>query len=102
MIRHIVMWKLKPEALGKPRAALATELKARLDALSAKIPQISRLEVGLNFSTRDVARDVVLDSDFTDRAALEAYATHPAHLEVVAFVKEIAEETRVVDYETLA
>lgn len=99
MVRHIVMWKLRDGALGKGRLELAQELKTRLEALVPLIPQIKRLEVGLNFSPRDVARDIVLDSDFADRAGLETYAAHPEHQKVVAFVKEVVEETRVVDYE---
>ncbi|MFT5587477.1 MAG: hypothetical protein ACI9VR_005087, partial [Cognaticolwellia sp.] len=33
-----------------------------------------------------------------DQAGLEAYAVHPVHLEVVAYIKANAEKSIVVDY----
>ena len=63
------------------------------------IPEIRRLEVGLNVKDSERAADVMLYSEFDSPADLAAYIQHPAHQEVVTFVREIAAETRVVDYE---
>lgn len=43
---------------------------------------LTHIEVGLDVSDVDYACDVVLVSEFTDSAALRAYATHPEHLRV--------------------
>ena len=102
MLKHIVMWKLKDQALGKDRAALALEMKARLEALRDSVPGVRALEVGLNVIDGETQRDVVLVSAFDDQAGLKAYAEHPRHLEVVEFVKQAAEERRAVDYEVPA
>jgi hypothetical protein len=35
---------------------------------------------------------------FEEQAALDVYATHPAHLEVVSVIKEVTTLSKVVDY----
>lgn len=98
MLKHIVMWKLKDQALGMDKAALGAELKRRLEALVGQVPSIRSFEVGLNVVPSDTARDVVLVSAFDDLAGLNAYVEHPAHQEVVAFVKQVVDERRAADY----
>jgi hypothetical protein len=98
MLKHIVMWKLKDEALGMGKAALAAELKSRLEALNGQVPSLRSLEVGLNVVPADTARDLVLVSTFDDREGLDAYSAHPAHQAVVDFVKQVVDERRACDY----
>jgi hypothetical protein len=43
---------------------------------------------------------VVLCAEFDDLEDLSAYSNHPAHQEVVAFIRNLVSETRVVDYGT--
>lgn len=97
MIKHIVMWRLDENAGDK--AANALELKRQLESLNGRIPGLLRLEVGVDFSKEGESSDVVLYSEFESRQALEAYQVHPAHAEVVPFVKSVRGERRVVDYE---
>ncbi len=99
MIKHIVMWRLKEKARGAAKEENTRAMKARLEALAQIIPEIRHLEVGLNVKDSERAADVVLYSEFDSPADLDAYIQHPAHQEVVTFVREIAAETRVVDYE---
>ncbi len=99
MIKHIVAWKLKDHAAGNDKRTNAIQLKARLEALRGKVPGLVTIEVGLNFNPADDASDVVLYSEFTDRAALDGYLNHPDHLALVPFAKEVRLERRVVDYE---
>lgn len=99
MIRHVVMWKVKDEALGLKKPELLAELKKRLLALVEVIPEINFFQVGLNVVTADTARDLVLISDFDDLEALQRYASHPEHQKVVEFVKQVTEERRAVDFE---
>lgn len=100
MITHIVQWKIQDEALGMDKSELMTKLKADLEALPAVIEEITSLQVGLNEVESDAASDVVLISTFPDWDALKRYQIHPAHQEVVAFVREIVSERRVVDFES--
>jgi hypothetical protein len=102
MIRHVVMWRLKDEALGMRRPELAAELKKRLESLIGKVPNILTFEVGLNEVPADTASDVCLVSTFEDLAGLKAYVDHPEHQKVVAFVKEVVAERRANDFSVMA
>ena len=99
MIKHIVMWTLKDEAAGGTKEQNAMKLKSSLEALVDVIDTLKSAEVGINFNPSPAAFDVVLYSEFDDRAGLEAYQKHPEHLKIVDFVGEIRSGRAVVDYE---
>ena len=96
MIKHIVMWRLKEEAAGATKEENALKLKERLEAL---VDVIHVAEVGINYNSSDAAFDVILYSEFDDKAGLESYQNHPEHLKIVDFVGEIRTDRAVVDYE---
>jgi quinol monooxygenase YgiN len=98
MVRHIVFWRLSGETAAEKRKA-GEEIKARLEALNGRIPGLRRLEVGLDFSQTEQSSDLALYSEFDSRAALDAYQTHPDHAAVVPFIRGLATERRLVDYE---
>ncbi len=100
MIKHIVVWRLKPEAHGRTAAQNAVAIKEKLEALRGRIPGMLRLEVGLDFSREETSGDVVLYSEFESRDALNAYQVHPEHEAVKGFILEARSERRLVDYET--
>ena len=80
-IRHIVMWRLRGETQVE-RAADRTKVKTQFEGLRGRIEGLTHIEIGMDVSDVDYACDVVLFSEFTDSAALAAYATHPEHLKV--------------------
>jgi len=57
------------------------------------------MEVGIDFNGSERAMDLSLISTFETKEGLDTYATHPAHLEVVDFIKEVTVASKVVDYE---
>jgi len=73
--------------------------KEMLESLVEKIEPLLSMEVGIDFNGSERAMDLSLISTFETRDGLKVYATHPAHLEVVAFIKEVTEASKVVDYE---
>jgi hypothetical protein len=97
MIVHIVTFKFKE----KNRDANLIQTKQMLENLLGAIPTLKSLDVGVNFSTEERAMDMSLVTLFETKEGLEAYANHPEHLKVVAFIKEVVEYTKVVDYERL-
>ena len=99
MIKHIVMWKLKEHAEGQDRLANAREMKRRLDECAQIVPGILAFEVTLAQPGLEATYDVVLYSEFEDRQALEAYATHPTHKAVVPFIGAVREARQCMDYE---
>ena len=99
MIKHIVIWKLKDEAEGADRLTNAREMKRRLDECANIVPGILKFEVTLAQPGLEATYDVVLYSEFEDKAALEAYATHPTHKALVPFIGAVREARQCMDYE---
>jgi len=95
VVVHIVMFRFKEAN----KAANIEKVKAMLEALPEKIPTLKSMEVGVDFLHSERSMDLVLTSTFDDREGLEAYRVHPAHVEVVEVIKQVSEESRVVDYE---
>ncbi|AVR96840.1 Dabb family protein [Pseudoduganella armeniaca] len=99
MIKHIVMWKLKDVAEGADRATNARKMKQLLEACADIVPGILKLEVGLATPGLEATYDVVLYSEFADRAALDAYQDHPQHVALKAFFVAVREGRQCMDYE---
>ena len=95
MIVHIVMFDFKEENKKENIA----KTKEMLEALVDKIDPLLSMEVGIDFNGSERAMDLSLISTFETKEDLSTYATHPAHLEVVAFIKEVTLASKVVDYE---
>lgn len=98
MIKHVVMWKFRPEAEGKTRKENALWMKERLESLVGVVPQIRALEVGVNMKESEMAYDAVLISLFDSEEDLAAYKVHPAHAEISNYCKKVRESRTVVDY----
>src|SRR4051794_32684647 len=96
-VRHVVMWHLKPEALGRSIDENAGSLAARLRELAA-VPGLESLEIGIDTRRRANSADVVMIGRFRDQDALEAYHGHPLHVAVKAFIDRIQERSTVVDF----
>lgn len=94
MVVHIVMFKFKKENMD----ANIQEVKTKLNALVALIPELKCLEVGIDFSRSERAFDLSLYSSFNSKEDLQAYAVHPEHLKVVELIKSVTLESKVVDY----
>ncbi|HEY8462856.1 MAG TPA: Dabb family protein [Bacillota bacterium] len=99
MVKHIVMWKLKEEAHGNPKAVNARLIKEKLEALNGKIPGLIHLEVGINFIGNAANYDVVLYSEFGSAVDLQNYQVHPEHQAIIPFINAARLERQAVDYE---
>ena len=93
MIKHIVFFKLEDNSEANKEA-----VKTRIMGMKGKIDVLKHIEVGVNFSPEERAFDLALVTDFETKEALQAYAIHPLHVEVVTFLKSINTVTKVVDY----
>ena len=81
MVKHVILWKLKEELSVEEKVAVKAGIKGGLEGLLGVVPGLLEIHVyteGLASSNADV----MLDSSFTDEAALKGYAVHPAHVEV--------------------
>ena len=99
MLKHIVMWKLKEQAEGADKLGNAREIKRRLDECANIVPGQLKFEVVLAQPGLEATYDVVLYSEFTDKAALDAYINHPTHKAVVPFIGAVREGRQCMDYE---
>jgi len=94
MIKHIVMWKMKEEN----RADNMRRMKKIIDELQFQIPEIKKIEAGINISGSPRAYDLVLYSEFDSEVDLENYRTHPDHKKAVNFINRVTLEAKAVDY----
>lgn len=94
MLTHIVCWKYKPETSESERA----DHVARLKALPNVIPNIASFHVGRDILHLERSFDTGLVAVYPDREALDFYTDHPAHQEVAALGKRIAERVVSVDF----
>ena len=99
MIKHIVAWRFKDEALGATKAENLVRAKAALEALRDLVPSVRHLEVGLDIGAAHDPWDIVIYSEFDDRAGLDAYQVHPEHVKVAELIGEMRELRAAVDYE---
>ena len=69
MIKHIVMWKLLPQAEGKSAAQNAQWMKSNLESLMGVVPELLSCEVGIN--VKEGNYDACLIATFDSLAAPE-------------------------------
>jgi len=99
MLTHIVMWQIKDHAEGADKATNLAKAKALLDGCANIVPGIVRFEVGTAQPGLECTYDLVLNSAFTDAAALAAYQNHPTHVALKPFMKAVVLARQCMDYE---
>jgi Stress responsive A/B Barrel Domain len=89
MIRHIVLFKLKPGLTwDDPRVEAAEEMAGEV---GRKVPSLRDWYVGRNFSTRPVAYDFVVIGLLDDEAGLEEYLVDPFHVAAIERWREVSD-----------
>ena len=81
MVKHIILWQLKDELSDAEKATVKAGIKEGLEGLVGKVPGLLEVHVNINGLPSSSA-DLMLDTTFTDAAALKGYSTHPAHVAV--------------------
>ena len=89
-MKHIVIWPMKDEVI----AAQKTEMKAALEGLMGKVPELRSIEVGIDEKNGTMS----LISEFDSAEDLAAYQVHPDHQAVVGIVKLLVAGRAVCDY----
>ena len=99
MIKHVILWKLKENFSAAEKETIKAGIKEGLESLKGVVPGLEEIVV----QTRGLASsnaDLMLDSTFTDEAALKNYATHSAHVEVAnSKVRPFTEVRLCLDFE---
>ncbi len=94
MIRHIVMFKIKDEF----RDEIPELVKSFLE-MKGRIEGMLDLEAGADFLKSERSYDLALITVFENRAAFDAYQTHPVHLPVKRRMHEVRSASAACDYE---
>lgn len=99
MIKHISMAKYKEFAEGCSKEENMRKGKLMLEALKDKIPQIKKIEVGIDIFHGPTDFDVVSYSEYENMDDARKTVAHPAHHELLAFLKKVTEVSHAVTYE---
>jgi quinol monooxygenase YgiN len=94
MVRHIVLFKLKP---GLDEQTVRAHI-ADFAGLAATVPAIETIEVQRDVVGRDVSSDFGLVVSFADLDALKTYQAHPDHQAAFARLKPNLDHMLVLDY----
>ena len=82
MVKHVILWQLKDELSAEEKATVKAEMKEALEGLAGKIPGLLDVKVYTEGLESSKNAEVMLDTTFTDEAALKGYAVHPEHVAV--------------------
>lgn len=100
MIKHIVFFGLVENANGKSKAEHALVIKNELENLANLIPEIIKIEVGINHPDAPQGNyDIALYSEFESFETLNTYQEHPEHKRVAAYIGSVKTTRAAVDYE---
>lgn len=96
MVKHIILWKLKPE---HNTIAVKEGIKNGLEGLVGKIPGLVEINVQVTALESSNA-DVMLYSVFENEESLKEYAIHPEHVFVAdTLVRPFTETRMCLDFE---
>ena len=100
MVKHIILWKLKPEFCGDKKAEVLSGIKQNLEALAGVVPGLIEIKVNCENVLSSSNADIMLDSTLESEEALKGYAVHPAHVAAAnGFVRPYTEVRLCLDYE---
>jgi hypothetical protein len=100
MIKHIVFFGLADSAEGKSKMENAEIIKFELENLINFIPEIKKIEVGINSPNAPKTNfDIALYSEFESWETLDIYQEHPEHKRVAAYIGKVRTSRAAVDYE---
>ncbi len=95
MITHIVFFKLADRSSSNVDKA-----RDVLMSMDGKIPQLRHLEVGIDILHTQRSYDLALVTKFDSMEDMDAYQTHPVHVDVASYMASVRESAVAVDYES--
>lgn len=94
MIRHIVLFNIKEEFKAE-----IPQLVQNFYGMKGKIEGLLELEAGQDILGSERSYDLGLVTLFENRAAFDAYQTHPAHMPVKKRMHEVRSGSVSCDFE---
>ncbi|MBR6426711.1 MAG: Dabb family protein [Clostridia bacterium] len=97
MVKHIILWKLKSGLSDAEKKDVSAGIKRGLDGLAGVFPGL--ISIRVRSGCEGSSADLMLDSSFEDRSALESYRTDPRHVEVAdRYVRPFIDVRLCMDY----
>ncbi len=93
MIRHIVLFRIRPEFKAEIPA-----LVQNFYTMKGRVEGLVDLEAGADILGSARSYDIALVCTFTDRAAFDAYQTHPLHQPIRKRMHEVRESSVACDF----
>ena len=94
MIRHVVLFKIKPEYQQE-----IPQLVKNFYTKKGHVEGLLDLEAGADVLHSDRSYDLALITTFADRAAFDAYQTHPLHVPIRKRMHEVRSGSVACDFE---
>ena len=94
VIRHIVMFRIKDEYKDE-----IPQLVENFRGMKGRIEGMLDLEAGQDILGSERSYDLALTTVFEDRAAFDAYQTHPVHMPVKKRMHEVRSSSVACDFE---
>jgi Stress responsive A/B Barrel Domain len=94
MVIHTFFFRWKPGVTDAQKQRAQNTIRS----LHTQISGILETNVGANFSPRSQGHEFAGVMKFTDRAALDAYSTHPVHLQLLSWLLPLIDPIE-VDFE---
>ncbi|MCR5837484.1 MAG: Dabb family protein [Lachnospiraceae bacterium] len=99
MVKHYIIWKMNEELNEDKKVEAKAKIKSSLEGLVGKIDGLTKMEIKTECFEAS-AGDIMMDSEFTSKEALEAYQVNPLHVEVATNIVRPNVEIRLsFDYE---
>jgi hypothetical protein len=99
MFKHIVFWRFAEEAEGHSIKENMDIVKEGLLSLIGKVPTLLSAEVGQDVLHTDASSDMCLICTFEDKEGFIVYRDHPEHQKVLAYIKNVITERKIIDFE---
>lgn len=98
MIKHVVLFKLKQFDSVEELNSKCAEIKNQLEDLMGKVPTLKSINVSINCNPNEQFH-ICLESTHDDMEGLQAYATHPLHVNISKeLIRPILEARSCVDF----
>lgn len=99
MIKHIVFWRMYPEANGNDMQTNIKIAADQLDEVAKQFPKLRKLTHHTCIFSGAHYWDYVEEMDFDDLESLMEWGAFPPHLALRDFVTSVRKERAAVDYE---
>lgn len=100
MIKHIVMFKMLENAIGRSKADNIADACERLSHFKDEIPTLAAFQYGTNCPEAAADNyDLALVCDFESMEALQVYKVHPTHVAYGKYIHSVMETRVCIDYE---